>query len=100
MANACEVTGRDLDTAGIVIVGAGASGMAVAQLLLGMGATQITLVDKDGIVERDDDIVTPDTADRHRPTHVISAGELAERDERRRRGVAVGGGLISPAWCA
>ena len=78
MANACEVTGRDLDTAGIVIVGAGASGMAVAQLLLGMGATQITLVDKDGIVERDDDIVTPDTADTVDKTNPRDiSGELA-----------------------
>lgn len=78
MANACEVTGRDLDTARIVIVGAGASGMAVAQLLFGMGATQITLVDKDGIVERDDDIVTPDTVDTVDKTNPRDiSGELA-----------------------
>ena len=78
MANACEVTGRDLETARIVIVGAGASGMAVAQLLFGMGATQITLVDKDGIVERNDDIVTPDTVDTVDKTNPRDiSGELA-----------------------
>ena len=61
-----------------MIVGAGASGMAVAQLLFGMGATQITLVDKDGIVERDDDIVTPDTVDTVDKTNPRDiSGELA-----------------------
>ena len=78
MANACKVTGRDLESARIVIVGAGASGMAVAELLFGMGATQIILVDKDGIVERGDDIVTPDTADTVDKTNPRDiSGELA-----------------------
>ncbi len=47
---ACRVTGRDLANARIVILGAGASGISVADLLLALGATDVILVDREGIV--------------------------------------------------
>lgn len=47
---ACRVTGRDLASARIVIVGAGASGISIADLLFSLGATDIVLVDREGIV--------------------------------------------------
>ena len=50
LVGACHVTGRELADARIVIVGAGASGISVADLLFSLGAADIVLVDRDGIV--------------------------------------------------
>lgn len=48
--NACTVTGRDLKTARIVLSGSGAAGTATAKLLHSYGATDITMVDSQGII--------------------------------------------------
>ena len=50
--NALELQGKRLETARIVFLGAGAAGCACARLLKVMGATDITMVDKDGVVHR------------------------------------------------
>ncbi|NJL52095.1 MAG: NADP-dependent malic enzyme, partial [Hydrococcus sp. SU_1_0] len=54
--NALKLVGKDLNQVKIVINGAGAAGIAIAQLLQKAGATQIVLCDSQGIVstQRDD----------------------------------------------
>jgi malate dehydrogenase (oxaloacetate-decarboxylating)(NADP+) len=48
--NALELQGKTLDTAKIVFLGAGAAGAATARLLKVMGAADVTMVDKDGVL--------------------------------------------------
>ena len=48
--NACRVTGRDISQVRVVISGAGAAGASIANLMLRMGVTDITLSDIDGVV--------------------------------------------------
>lgn len=48
--NALELQGKSLPTARIVFLGAGAAGCACARLLKVMGASNITMVDKDGVL--------------------------------------------------
>ena len=48
--NACKVTGRNIKDCKIVIVGAGAAGVAVAKLLFKYAAPSITAVDSKGII--------------------------------------------------
>ena len=56
--NALEIQGKTLPTAKIVFLGAGAAGCSCAKLLKLMGATNITMVDRSGIL-------TSDRADLH-----------------------------------
>ncbi len=48
--NACKVTNKSIETAKIVINGAGAAGIAIAKLLIAAGATSIILVDSTGTI--------------------------------------------------
>ncbi len=54
--NALELQGKTLPTAKIVFLGAGAAGCSCAKLLKLMGATNVTMVDKTGVLDtaRDD----------------------------------------------
>lgn len=54
--NALELQGKALPTAKIVFLGAGAAGCSCAKLLKLMGATNVTMVDKKGVLDssRDD----------------------------------------------
>jgi malate dehydrogenase (oxaloacetate-decarboxylating) len=71
--NAVKVIERDLADLRITLVGTGAAGTNVASLILDLGATDITLVDKPGILHPDD---TKDDHPRRR--------ELIERSNPRR----------------
>jgi len=51
--NACKVTGRDLSQSRVVIVGAGAAGVAIAKLLEKYASPQLIAVDSKGIISRD-----------------------------------------------
>jgi malate dehydrogenase (oxaloacetate-decarboxylating)(NADP+) len=51
LSNALELQGKTLSTAKIVFLGAGAAGCSCARLLKLMGATNITMVDKSGILD-------------------------------------------------
>jgi len=51
--NACKVTGRDLSKSRVVIVGAGAAGVAIAKLLEKYASPQLIAVDSKGIISRD-----------------------------------------------
>ncbi len=49
--NALELQGKQIDTAKIVFLGAGAAGCSCAKLLKLMGAKNITMVDKSGVLD-------------------------------------------------
>lgn len=51
--NACKVTGRKLEDCKIVIVGAGAAGVAIARLIRKYANPRIMAVDSKGIISRD-----------------------------------------------
>ena len=51
--NALDIQGKTLQAVKIVFLGAGAAGCACARLLKVMGATDITMVDKDGVLHTD-----------------------------------------------
>jgi malate dehydrogenase (oxaloacetate-decarboxylating)(NADP+) len=50
--NALEIQGKTLADAKVAIVGAGAAGLAIARMLQRLGAGQILLSDKDGVLHR------------------------------------------------
>ncbi|MGZ8270319.1 MAG: malic enzyme-like NAD(P)-binding protein [Methylophilus sp.] len=76
MLNALEIQGKTLATAKIVFLGAGAAGCSCAKLLKLMGATNITMVDKTGVLDTD----RPDLHDNNRELAVkaSSAKTLAD----------------------
>lgn len=51
--NALELQGKTLPTAKIVFLGAGAAGCSCAKLLKLMGATNVTMVDRSGVLDTD-----------------------------------------------
>lgn len=51
--NALEVQGKSLPAVKIVFLGAGAAGCSCAKLLKSMGATNITMVDRTGVLDAD-----------------------------------------------
>jgi len=51
--NALKVTGKNLEDLRIVIVGAGAAGMAITRILLEAGAEEILVCDREGIINQD-----------------------------------------------
>jgi malate dehydrogenase (oxaloacetate-decarboxylating) len=48
--NALRLVGKRLETARVVLVGAGAAGTAIAELLWSQGLTQLTICDRDGVL--------------------------------------------------
>lgn len=51
--NALKVTGKELSDLRIVLVGAGAAGVAITKILLEAGASEILCCDRKGIINRD-----------------------------------------------
>lgn len=54
LTNALDVVGKRIEKATIVIAGAGAGGTATTKLLLAAGARDIVVVDRKGVLSRDD----------------------------------------------
>ena len=52
LTNALKLTGRTLPEARVVINGAGAAAIAIAKLLIGAGARDVTLCDRTGVLHR------------------------------------------------
>lgn len=52
--NAAKVVGKSLNSLKVVINGVGASGLATAKLLYHVGITHLTLVDKNGVITKND----------------------------------------------
>lgn len=61
--NALEIQGKQLSLAKIVFLGAGAAGMATARLLKAMGATDVTLLNKSGVLHKGCTNVSPEVED-------------------------------------
>ncbi|MFB6077055.1 MAG: NADP-dependent malic enzyme, partial [Candidatus Nanohaloarchaea archaeon] len=76
--NAFRITDRDVADADIVVIGAGAAGIATADLLLAAGAGDVTLVDTPGIIHGGMDLPPHqhDIADRTNPDR--TEGDLAD----------------------
>ena len=72
LSNALELQGKTLSGAKIVFLGAGAAGCSCARLLKLMGATNITMVDKSGVL----DTARPDLHDNNR--HLAVAPSVAK----------------------
>lgn len=51
--NAAKITGRSLSSCKIVVVGAGAAGVAVAKLLVKYAKPEVIMIDSKGIISRD-----------------------------------------------
>lgn len=68
--NALEIQGKTLPTAKIVFLGAGAAGCSCAKLLKLMGATDITMVDRSGVLTSD----RPDLHDNNRELAIAPGG--------------------------
>lgn len=66
--NALHLQDKQLETARIVFLGAGAAGMATTRLLTAMGATDITLVNKNGVLHIGRDDIAGDQRDLLRDT--------------------------------
>lgn len=79
---ACRVTGRVLEDARVVILGAGASGISIADLFFSLGVKDVVLVDREGVVGEGSAQCTPYTRDviaRSNPRGVLGGlGEAAE----------------------
>ncbi len=68
--NALEIQGKTLPTAKIVFLGAGAAGCSCAKLLKLMGATNIIMVDRTGVLTSD----RPDLHDNNRELAIAPGG--------------------------
>lgn len=66
--NALHLQDKELETAKIVFLGAGAAGMATTRLLKAMGAVDITLVNKNGVLHAGRDDIDPGQRDLLRDT--------------------------------
>jgi malate dehydrogenase (oxaloacetate-decarboxylating) len=60
LTNALKVVGKSLETVRIVINGAGAAGISIARLLQKAGATTLWLCDRQGILSKTDETLTPE----------------------------------------
>ena len=57
--NALKVVKKDLSSVSIVLSGAGAAGIAIARFLLSLGAENVTMCDKNGILCEGDETLNP-----------------------------------------
>ena len=57
--NALKVVKKDIGKVSVVINGAGSAGIAIGKHLMNMGVKNLTMVDRFGIISRDDDTLSP-----------------------------------------
>jgi malate dehydrogenase (oxaloacetate-decarboxylating) len=62
LTNAAKVTGRNLEGLRVVVSGAGAAGIAVAEILLAAGITDVVLLDSRGVINSSRADLATDTA--------------------------------------
>ena len=75
--NACRLTGRDLESLHVVLVGCGAAGTAIAEALLDAGVGDLVAVDRDGVL-RDDRSAAPHHARIAARSNLSGAATLAD----------------------
>lgn len=84
--NALELQGKTLSTAKIVFLGAGAAGCSCAKLLKLMGATNVTMVDRTGVLDKD----RPDLHDNNRALAIAPGGAKTLADAMQGADVFIG----------
>ena len=84
--NALDIQGKTLTTARIVFLGAGAAGCSCAKLLKLMGATNITMVDRTGVLDTN----RTDLHDNNRELAVAPSGNMALADVMPQADVFIG----------
>ena len=84
--NALELQGKTLPTAKVVFLGAGAAGCSCAKLLKLMGATNITMVDRSGVLDSN----RPDLHDNNRELAVTPSGNKTLSDVMPQADVFIG----------
>lgn len=84
--NALELQGKTLPSAKIVFLGAGAAGCSCAKLLKLMGATDITMVDRSGVLDTD----RPDLHDNNRELAIQSGAVKTLADAMQGADVFIG----------
>jgi malate dehydrogenase (oxaloacetate-decarboxylating) len=62
LTNAAKVTGRELESLRVVVSGAGAAGIAVAEIFLTAGIQDVVLLDSKGVINRDRADIVSDPA--------------------------------------
>ncbi|MET1066150.1 MAG: malic enzyme-like NAD(P)-binding protein, partial [Arthrobacter sp.] len=62
LTGAAKVTGRELETLRVVVSGAGAAGIAVAQMLLAAGISDVVLLDSRGVIHKERADIAADPA--------------------------------------
>jgi malate dehydrogenase (oxaloacetate-decarboxylating) len=62
LTNAAKVTGRELESLRVVVSGAGAAGIAVAEIFLTAGIQDVVLLDSKGVINRDRADIAADPA--------------------------------------
>ena len=79
--NALALQNKDLTTAEIVFLGAGAAGMATARMLRAMGATHITMVNRKGVIHAERTDIHEEIQDLIRDTqHRTLADAMTDAD--------------------
>ena len=77
LTNALRVVGKQLDTARVVVAGAGAAGTAIVTLMLAAGVGDVVVCDKDGALLGDDETLSPAMAElASRTNHERRRGDL------------------------
>ena len=77
--NALKVVGKTMDSVRVVINGAGAAGCAIGRHLLNMGVRDLIMVDRFGIIRRNDQSLSPFHADIAALTNeTCLSGDLAD----------------------
>ncbi|WP_294843241.1 NADP-dependent malic enzyme [uncultured Gilliamella sp.] len=98
--NALKVAGKTIESAKIVINGGGAAGLAIADMLLAAGVTDLKIVDKIGILSEDDASLPPHhLAMARRTNHSKQKGTL--QDAIKGADVFIGvsaPGVLKPEW--
>ncbi len=84
--NALELQGKTLETAKIVFLGAGAAGCSCAKLLKLMGATNITMVDRAGVLDTN----RADLHDNNRDLAVVATNAITLADVMPQADVFIG----------
>lgn len=82
LTNAAKVTGRELESLRVVVSGAGAAGIAVAEIFLAAGIQDVVLLDSKGVINRDRADIAADPASkrpslRSAPTRAASTAAPA-----------------------
>jgi malate dehydrogenase (oxaloacetate-decarboxylating) len=91
---------KQIDTARIVVAGAGAAGTAIVTLLMAAGADDVVVWDREGCLSRDDDTLPPakaELASRTNPRRVRGTLHHALHDADVFIGVS-GPGVLDAAW--